>query len=200
MAVLTAFIVAFLVATFTKGHDTACDDEWVPTYDHPLLHPAAPPDGADPLERRGYTIGLFENPTFPPTLHGYDTVLTFHNLQPGSIKEGGLFRAVNEKRQRMVLFARRMFGFDKNYAAFELGIIDETGKSVLCMCDIGGTEVTESMAKDIKAGDAAVPRPFWNAVVRCDVRPMTFIKGMTMEEVERQRREISWGIRKIPIS
>lgn len=198
------FYHGFLVATFiTKGDGTASvnDQPWTPTYEHPLLHPASPPDDANPFERRGYALGLFINPVFPPSVGDFDMVYTIRNLPPGSITEGSLFRARDEKSQRrMVLFARRMFGFEKRYAAFEVGVIDETGRVALCMCDVGGTDVTESMEREIKAGTATVPMPFWKAVIRCEFRALTFVEGMTMKELEKLRREIIWGVRKLPVS
>lgn len=141
----------------------------------------------------GYRIGLFINPVFPTSLDDFKFVFSFRDVAPGSIKEGGILRAWDWTKQRQVtLFVRRRIGFDKKYAAFDVGVIDETGKVGLCICGVRGTEVTEGMERAIKLGIAEIPVPFWHALVKCDIHRMTFVDEIQMEDVEKRRREACW--------
>lgn len=176
----------------TAFHEDAVfiDDDWTPTYSHPLLRFAQAPADAGTQERIGYRIGLFINPVFPKTLDDYNLAFCFRDVTPGSIKEGRLFRAWDWTQQRQtIIFARRRIGFDKKYAAFDVGVIDETGRVGLCICGVRGTEVTENMERAIKLGVAEIPISFWHAMVKCDVHRMTFVDVIQMGDVEKKRRD-----------
>lgn len=173
------------------SRDDFVDGVWTSSYDHPLLRPATPSKDADAAERKGYIIGLFCNPVFPDTLSQFERLFFFKEAPSNSVLEGGIMLVWDWKKERQtVAFVRRRIGFDNRFAVFDIGIVDHAGRVGLCICNISGTEVTGEMSRRIEGREAVIPLEFWHASVTCEQNQLTYIRPMSMSELEARRRRM----------
>lgn len=93
----------------------------------------------------------------------------------------------------MFIWVRRMAGFDRKAALFEVGLVDDAKRrgSALLFVDIRSTEITGAMVAKMDSGTAGIHYLLWHRILACGHSRIVYCRLSDRDDLEARRRAVA---------